>query len=87
MTVLLNQRQRITECNACAFGRQDFPDRARTRVTGAIEQQRMRGEPAREIQVVTREDNASARFFEPLRQCFQAIDLMMQVEVGQRFIE
>ena len=57
------------------------------RVAGAIEQQCVRRETPGQVQIVTRENYAAFARIDPFAQRFEAIDLMMQVEMRKGFIE
>src|SRR3954453_7458008 len=75
-----NQDQWITERAARQRGREHVMHRAGIRAALAVEQQRVRREAAREIQVVAREHHRAPRLASPRGERFETIDLMMQIE-------
>ncbi len=78
---------KISERSTVRLGREEIANKAGIRVAGAIEQQSVRGETPGKVQIVTRENHTALFRPDSPAQRFQTINLMMHVEMRERFVK
>lgn len=87
MRALAYQHERMTECGARALRREHLAYGARVKAAAAVEQERVRGEAPRKIEIVARKQHRSRIALHPARDRFETRDLMMQVQMRERLVE
>ncbi|KAH0439048.1 hypothetical protein KCU90_g3314, partial [Aureobasidium melanogenum] len=87
MLAVANQNQGIAERPARQRGRQHVVNRSGIRAPLAVEQQRMCREAPREIQVMARKQHCTPWLARPGAQRFQTVDLVVQIQMRERFVE
>ena len=87
MLALAYEHERVAECSARALRREHLAYGARVKAAAAVEQERVRRETPRKIEIVAGKQHCTRFTAHPARERFKARNLMMEVEMRKRLVE